>query len=195
MSWHLEQALLTWIHITSAAIWVGGSLFIGVVFAPILKKMSMPVEDRIQLMVQVGRRFNKLALPALFILIATGMYQAHLVLQKSDILYDTSYGHVLIIKMILVAALLILYAVHVRIIRKDVEDKIIAKEMPPEQLQKLRKKIIILGEVTVVLSVIILVLSVSTKCRWTIMIGFLIGRFQPFHLRTLGGNKICIIKS
>ena len=93
----LEQALLTWIHITSAAIWVGGSLFIGVVFAPILKKLSMPVEERIQLMVQVGRRFNKLAMPALFILIATGMYQAHLVLQKTDILYETSYGHVLII--------------------------------------------------------------------------------------------------
>ena len=155
----LEQALLTWIHITSAAIWVGGSLFIGVVFAPILKKMSMPVEERIQLMVQVGRRFNKLALPALFILIATGMYQAHLVLQKSDILFDTSYGHILIIKIILVTALLILYAVHVRIIRKDVEDKIIAKEMPAEELQKLRKKIIILGEVTVVLSVIILFLA------------------------------------
>ena len=155
----LGQALLTWIHIASAAIWVGGSLFIGVVFAPILKKMSMPVEERIQLMVQVGRRFNKLALPALFILIATGMYQAHLVLQKSDILYETSYGHVLIIKMILVAALLVLYAVHVRIIRKDVEDKIIAKEMPAEELQKLRKKIIILGEVTVVLSVIILFLA------------------------------------
>ena len=155
----LEQALLTWIHITSAAIWVGGSLFIGVVFAPILKKMSMPVEERIQLMVQVGRRFNNLALPALFILIASGMYQAHLVLQKSDILYETSYGHVLIIKMILVAALLVLYAVHVRIIRKDVEDKIIAKEMPQEQLQKLRKKIIILGEVTVVLSIIILFLA------------------------------------
>ena len=155
----LEQALLTWIHITSAAIWVGGSLFIGVVFAPILKKMSMPVEERIQLMVQVGRRFNKLAMPALFILIATGMYQAHLVLQKSDILYETSYGHVLIIKMILVAALVLLYAIHVRIIRKDVEDKIIAKQMPQEQLQKLRKKIIILGEVTVVLSIIILFLA------------------------------------
>ena len=155
----LEQALLTWIHITSAAIWVGGSLFIGVVFAPILKKMSMPVEERIQLMVQVGRRFNKLAMPALFILIATGMYQSHLVLQKTDILYETSYGHVLIIKMVLVAALLITYAVHVRIIRKDVEDKIIAKQMPQEQLQKLRKKIIILGEVSVVLSVIILFLA------------------------------------
>ena len=155
----LEQALLTWIHITSAAIWVGGSLFIGIVFAPILKKMAMPVEERIQFMVLVGRRFNKIALPALFILIATGIYQAHLVLQKSDILYETGYGHVLIIKMILVAALLAIYAIHVRIIRKDVEDKIIAKEMPQEQLQKLRKKIIILGEVTVVLSVIILFLA------------------------------------
>ena len=155
----LEQALLTWVHISCAAIWVGGSLFIGAVFAPILKKMSMPVEERIQLMVQVGRRFNKLAMPALFILIATGMYQAHLVLQKTDILYETSYGHVLIIKIVLVAALLITYAVHVRIIRKDVEDKIIAKQMPQEQLQKLRKKIIILGEVSVVLSVIILFLA------------------------------------
>ena len=155
----LEQALLTWIHITSAAIWVGGSLFIGVVFAPILKKMEMPVEERLQLMVRVGRRFNKLAMPALFILMATGLYQAHLVLQKSDILYETGYGHVLIIKIILVIALLVTYAVHVRIIRKDVEDKIIAKQMPQEQLQKLRKKIIILGEITVVLSVIILFLA------------------------------------
>jgi uncharacterized membrane protein len=155
----LEQALLTWIHITSAAIWVGGSLFIGVVFAPILKKMEMPVEERLQLMVRVGRRFNKLAMPALFILMATGLYQAHLVLQKSDILYETGYGHVLIIKIILVIALLVAYAVHVRIIRKDVEDKIISKQMPQDQLQKLRKKIIILGEVTVVLSVIILFLA------------------------------------
>ena len=118
----LEQALLSWVHITSAAIWVGGSLFIGAVFAPILKKMSMSAEERLQLMIKVGRRFNKIAVPALIILIVTGMYQAHLVLQKSDILYDTSYGNILIIKIILVVALIVTYAVHVRIIRKDVED-------------------------------------------------------------------------
>ena len=155
----LEQALLTWIHITSAAIWVGGSLFIGVVFAPILKKMPLSVEERLHLMIKVGRRFNKIAIPALITLIVTGMYQAHLVLQKSDILFDSSYGHVLIIKIILVTALLILYAVHVRIIRKDVEDQIITNQISEYQLQKLRKKIIILGEITVVLSVIILFLA------------------------------------
>ena len=87
------------------------------------------------------------------------MYQAHLVLQKSEILYDTSYGNVLIIKMILVAGLIATYAIHVRIIRKDIEDQIAANQIPEAQLQKLRKKIIILGEITVVLSVIILFLA------------------------------------
>jgi len=155
----LEQALLSWVDITSAAIWVGGSLFIGAVFAPILKKMSLSAEERLQLMIKVGRRFNKIAVPALIVLIVTGMYQAHLVLQKSDVLFDTSYGNVLIIKILLVAALVATYAVHVRIIRKDVEDQIMASQISEDQLQKLRKKIIILGEITVVLSVIILFLA------------------------------------
>ena len=155
----IEQAILTWIHITCAAIWVGGSLFIGVVFAPILKKMSMPIEERLQLMIKVGRRFNKLAVPALIILMVTGMYQAHLILQQSDILLESSYGNVLVIKIILVVALIATFAIHVRVIRKDVEEKIMSKQISNDQLQVLRKKIIILGEITVVLSIIILFLA------------------------------------
>jgi len=155
----IEQAILTWIHVTCAAIWVGGSLFIGVVFAPILKKMSMPIEERLQLMIKVGRRFNKLAVPALIILMATGMYQAHLILQKSDLLLDSSYGNILVIKIILVVALIVTFAIHVRVIRKDVEEKIMSKQISDDQLQVLRKKIIILGEITVVLSIIILFLA------------------------------------
>ena len=155
----IEQAILTWIHITCAAIWVGGSLFIGAVFAPILKKMSMPIEERLQLMIKVGRRFNKLAVPALIILMATGMYQAHLILQKSDLLLDSSYGNILVIKIILVVALIVTFAIHVRVIRKDVEEKIMSKQISDDQLQVLRKKIIILGEITVVLSIIILFLA------------------------------------
>ena len=155
----IEQAILTWIHITCAAIWVGGSLFIGVVFAPILKKMSMPIEERLQLMIKVGRRFNKLAVPALIILMVTGIYQSHLILQKSDLLLESSYGNILVIKIILVVALIATFAIHVRVIRKDVEEKIMSKQISDEQLQVLRKKIIILGEITVVLSVIILFLA------------------------------------
>ena len=152
----IEQAILTWIHITCAAIWVGGSLFIGAVFAPILKKMSMPIEERLQLMIKVGRRFNKLAVPALIILMVTGIYQSHLILQKSDLLLESSYGNILVIKIILVVALIATFVIHVRVIRKDVEEKIMSNQMPENEIQKLRKKIIILGEITVVLSIAIL---------------------------------------
>ncbi|MCE2614638.1 MAG: CopD family protein [Nitrosopumilus sp. (ex Thoosa mismalolli)] len=140
----------------SAAIWVGGSLFIGIVFSPILKTMSNSIEERMQIMIRVGRRFNKIAVPSLIILMVTGLYTSHQLLSKPDILVETSYGNFLIIKIILVILLIITYAVHVRVIRKDVEEKIMSNKMPEEQIQKLRKKIIILGEVTVVLSVAIL---------------------------------------
>ena len=131
----IEQAILTWVHITCAAIWVGGSLFIGAVFAPILKKMSMPVEERLQLMIKVGRRFNKIAVPALIVLMGTGIYQAHLILQKSELLVESSYGNILAIKIILVVALIVTFAIHVRVIRKDVEEKIMSKQISDEQLQ------------------------------------------------------------
>ncbi len=152
----MEQAIITWIHLVSAAVWVGGSLFIGAVLAPLLKKMSMPLEERLQMMVQVGRRFNKIAVPSLIILIITGLYNSQQVFTNPDSLLATSYGNFLVVKIILVIALIIAFIVHVRIIRKDVEQKIISKEMTEIQIQRLRKKIIILGEVIVVISVAIL---------------------------------------
>ena len=152
----IEQAILTWIHLVAAAIWVGGSLFIGIVFSPILKTMAASVEERIQIMIRVGKRFNKIAVPSLIILMGTGLYNSHLLLSKPDLLLATSYGTFLTIKVILVISLIITYAVHVRVIRKDVEEQVMSKQMPIQQIQKLRKKIIILGEITVVLSVAIL---------------------------------------
>ena len=74
-------------------------------------------------------------------------------------MFTSSYGMMLIIKMFLVAALLGSFAVHVRIIRKDIEEKIMQKELTQEQVTKLRKKIIIVGEVTVVLSVLVLLFA------------------------------------
>jgi uncharacterized membrane protein len=152
----LEQAIILWIHLISASIWVGGSIFIGIVFSPLLKTMFGSVEERIQIMIKVGKRFNKIAIPSLIILMGTGLYNSHILLSKPDLLLATSYGNFLIIKIILVIALIVTYVIHVRVIRKDVEDKIMSKQMTSNQIQKLRKKIIILGEITVILSVIIL---------------------------------------
>jgi putative copper export protein len=151
-----EQAILTWIHLIAASIWVGGSIFIGIVFSPILKSITTSIEERIQIMIKVGKRFNKIAIPSLIILMVTGLYTSYPLLSNPHLLLETSYGTFLVVKIALVIGLIITYAIHVRIIRKDVEEQIMSKQMPIHKIQKLRKKIIILGEITVVLSVVIL---------------------------------------
>ena len=152
----MEQAIITWIHLISASIWVGGSIFLGVVLAPLLKKMSLSIEERLELMIKVGRRFNKIALPSLVILIGTGIYNSHLVLQSTEILFTSSYGAFLITKIVLVIALIITFAVHIRLFSKDIEQKISARQIADTELKKLNKKGMILGETTVVISVAIL---------------------------------------
>jgi len=155
----IEQTIITWIHLTTAAIWVGGSLFIGAVLAPILKTMSFSLEERLQMMIRVGRRFNKIAIPSLIILIGTGIYNSSSFFDNSNLLFSTDYGNFLLIKIILVIALIITYIIHVRIIRKDVEEQIMSKKMSDKQIKKLRIKIIILGEILVILSVAILFMA------------------------------------
>ncbi|MCH2403033.1 MAG: CopD family protein [Candidatus Nitrosopelagicus sp.] len=152
----IEQAIVTWIHLISASIWVGGSIFLGVVLAPLLKKMSLSIEERLELMIKVGRRFNKIALPSLVILIGTGIYNSHLVLQSPEILFSSSYGAFLITKIVLVIALIVTFAVHIRLFSKDIEQKISARQIADTELKKLNKKGMILGETTVVISVAIL---------------------------------------
>jgi hypothetical protein len=56
-------------------------------------------------------------------------------------------------------ALIITYIIHVRIIRKDIEEQIMSKKMSEQQIKKLRSKIIILGEIIVIISVGILFMA------------------------------------
>ena len=153
------DALLMWAHLVSASIWVGGSIFIGIVLAPLLKTISESVEERVAIMIRVGRKFNKIAIPSLAILIATGLYNSSNILSKPEFLFSTNYGIILVIKIILVISLLVMFAIHVRIIRTEIEKKIESKEMLPEIVQKLRSKIISLGRVMVFVSVAILLMA------------------------------------
>ena len=153
------DALLMWAHLVSASIWVGGSIFIGIVLAPLLKTISESVEERVAIMIRVGRKFNKIAIPSLAILIATGLYNSSNILSKPEFLLSTNYGIILVIKIILVISLLVMFAIHVGIIRTEIEKKIKSKEMLPEIVQKLRSKIISLGRIMVIVSVAILLMA------------------------------------
>ena len=155
----IADALITWAHLISASIWVGGSLFIGVVLAPLLKTISESVEERLRIMIRVGRKFNKIAVPSLGILIVTGLYNSQYILSKPETIFSTNYGIILTIKIILVAALIVTFAIHIRIIRFSVEKKIEAKEMSQESIQKLRSKIISLGRIIVFISIAVLLMA------------------------------------
>ncbi len=153
------DALITWAQLVSASIWVGGSIFIGVVLAPLLKTISESIEERVAIMIRVGRKFNKIAIPSLAILIVTGIYNSSNLLSRPQFLLSTNYGIILVIKIILVISLIIMFVIHVRIIRSEIEKKIESKQMLPEVIQKIRSKIISLGRIMVFVSVAILLMA------------------------------------
>jgi copper resistance protein D len=155
----ISDALLMWAHLVAASIWVGGSIFIGIVLAPLLKIISDSLEGRLSIMIRVGRKFNKIAIPSLIILIVTGLYNSSGYLSKPSLFLSTSYGLVLTVKIILVVILIVTFIIHARLIRPEVEKKIESKELSEDIIQKLRSKIISLGRITVIVSVAILLMA------------------------------------
>jgi copper resistance protein D len=154
-----EGALATWVHIICSSIWVGGSIFIGLVLAPALKNITSNTEERLLLMVKFGRRFNNLAIPSFMILVGTGIYNARSFLANPESLWQTQYGMILLIKIILVVTIIFAYIIHVKTINKDTERKLITRQMDKGQISTVRSRIIILGRITVLLSVSVLFLA------------------------------------
>jgi len=155
----ISDALIMWAHLVAASIWVGGSIFIGIVLAPLLKTISDSIDERLSIMIRVGRKFNKIAVPSLIILIVSGLYNSSGYLTKPSLFLSTNYGIVLVAKIVLVIILIITFIIHVRLIRTKVEKQIESKELSSGEIQKLRSKIITLGRITVIVSVAILLMA------------------------------------
>jgi putative copper export protein len=155
----VADGLVTWVHLICASIWVGGSLFIGVVLVPVLKSYTKSVEELVALMVKIGRRFNMITVPAFAILIASGLFTSRGFLGDMGALLDSAYGMLLLTKIILVIATIVTYVVHVRLFNADMEKKISSGYGGSVYIQSVRSKIIHLGRITVVLSIVILLLA------------------------------------
>ncbi|MGI0025631.1 MAG: CopD family protein [Nitrososphaera sp.] len=155
----VEDGLVTWVHLLCASIWVGGSIFIGIVLVPVLKSYTKTVEELVTLMVKIGRRFNKVTVPAFAILIASGLFNSRAFFGDPGALVETTYGVLLLTKIILVIGTVGTYIVHVRILNAELERKIISGYGGSVYVQSVRSKIIHLGRIIVVLSVAILLLA------------------------------------
>ena len=148
-----------WLHLTCASIWVGGSVFLGIVLSPMLKTITKTVEERVALMIKIGRQFNKIAMPSFGILIITGIYNSRSFFEEPSLFLDTKYGIILLIKIILVVTTISTYAVHVKILNTEAERKIEVGNAGNVYVQSIRSKIISLGRITVILSILILLFA------------------------------------
>ncbi|MGE0475450.1 MAG: hypothetical protein AB7P32_01630 [Nitrospirales bacterium] len=68
---NLFNLILIWVHLTVAAFWVGGMLFLSLVAVPLLKQAPDPVTAQ-RWFVSLARRFRTLVWWALALLAATG---------------------------------------------------------------------------------------------------------------------------
>jgi putative copper export protein len=153
------DGLVTWVHLICASIWVGGSIFIGIVLVPVLKSYTKSVEELVMLMVKIGRRFNKMTIPAFAILIATGLFSSRAFFGSPEALVGSTYGIILTIKVILVIATVWTYVVHVRMFNAEMERRLVSGDGGSIYVQSVRAKIIHLGRIIVVLSIAILLLA------------------------------------
>lgn len=155
----VADGLVTWVHLICASIWVGGSIFIAAVAVPVLRSHAKSTEELVGLMVKIGRQFNKVTVPAFAILIATGVYNARGYIAEPGAALDSSYGILLLIKIILVLATVGTYVVHVRTLNAEMERKILSGNAGEVYVQSVRSKVIHLGRIIVILSILILLLA------------------------------------
>lgn len=94
----LTEGLVVWLHLVAASIWVGGSIFIGVILSPMLNMITRTVEERIIILIKIGRRFSYIAIPSFGVLVLTGIYNSKAFPFDPSTLYQTNYGVILLVK-------------------------------------------------------------------------------------------------
>jgi putative copper export protein len=96
-------ALLTdWIHLVAGAVWAGGIAQIVVTWLPRISRL--PAGRRMTVVGAVLERFGGIALPAFAVVVIAGIGNALIELGRPAELWATSYGRVLLVKIVLVAA-------------------------------------------------------------------------------------------
>jgi copper transport protein len=111
--WPTFAVLLDWFHLLANATWLGGLVTLALVFIPIWRRSSRETEE----LFEVVRRFSKVAVIAIVIAATTGVYAATLhFLEPVDIM-GTSYGRILLLKLVLVGVVLSIGLANQRAVR------------------------------------------------------------------------------
>lgn len=110
--------IVDWIHLVAGSVWIGGIAHLAVTW------WRPPVDrsERTAVIHAVLPRFGSLALPAFFLVVASGLINAAIQLDGPAALWRTGYGQILAIKVALVAAVALVSAIHALRIRPRLLD-------------------------------------------------------------------------
>ena len=157
--------LILWIHVIAAVVWVGGNLILAMVIVPYFRQTLPPVK-RIQLLTQIGKRFEPIVWGCVLVLFFTGIGNTFNAIDFSSPIV-TSFMLTLLIKLILFIALLILtvlhsfvYAPRLLMAIETLDETL--EELPPE-VKPLRTQMSIVSSLMGVVSLLILLAAVALR--------------------------------
>ncbi len=152
-----------WLHVLAAMIWVGGMVFLVFVLVPVLRGSATP-QEAARFVKATGQRFRSVGWLALCVLVATGFTNlffrgiSHRDLASGGF-WTSTWGHILSVKLLLVAIVLILSLVHDFSVGPRASEALRVNPAAPEAL-KLRKAATWMGRLNLLLGLAIVALGV-----------------------------------
>jgi copper transport protein len=99
-----------WLHLVAGGFWVGGLFHLALTMPRALSALDRP--RRVRAVNGVIRLFTRVAIPGVVLLTLAGLYNTWIHVESFRALWSTTYGEALLVKLLLVAAMIVLGAVN-----------------------------------------------------------------------------------
>ena len=159
--------LVLWLHVIAAVVWVGGNLILAMVIVPYFRQNLPPVQ-RIQLLMQIGKRFEPVVWGCIGVLFFTGIGNIFYALDITSLApIPDAFMRTFIIKIGLFFVLIILTVLHSMIFAPRLAAAIetldpTLEELPPE-VKPLRSQMSVVSSLMGVVSLLILLAAVALR--------------------------------
>ena len=160
--------LMDWLHLASAAVWVGGLAYLALILAPALRGLSP--HERTQVLGPFAQLFSNLALASVSMLILTGLYAAWANIPSVQAVPATAYGRTLAIKLAILVPLLATAAVNLLVTRPrllDAARQALADAKLPKRFVRLVRSEVALATL-VLLAAAVLALLPTARQVWAL---------------------------
>ncbi len=157
----LVNAIILFIHIFFAILFVGGSFFIWLVVWPTSYELTEDEKERTRIVGRIAKRFALFTHISVAVLVVTGIYNATWYLGTLSALFNTTGGHLLLAKIIIVGIdLIIIYTNNLYHGKKIMR---LAREGKLEEVRKIRRTTHLFSFISLALLLVIVLLATALQ--------------------------------